>query len=225
MTQTQNPNIPIVPVGREVAAFDSYLEASKAVDALADADFPVEAVTIVGTDLKMVERVTGKLTWGKVLLSGAVSGALLGLMLSVFLLLLSPEVGWPIVLVWTLAGALSFAFAQGMLYAMSGGQRDFSSTGQGVVATRYGVQVAPEHAAKATALLREKGIIRGASRPQREVDLTVPPQFGERVSDGAVPQAQAQANTTIDGAGAELGAQVREDVAPQQPTDGQQPQQ
>lgn len=184
---TVNPRLPIVPVGREIASFDTYLEASAAVDALADAAFPVEAVTIVGTDLKMVERVTGRLSWPKVLLSGALSGALFGLMLSMFLLMLNPEVGGMLVVVWTLAGALSLALAQGLLYAMSGGQRDFSSTGQGVVATRYGLQVAPEQAHKASALLEEKGIIRRRSTPTREVDLSEPPQFGERLADGAEP--------------------------------------
>ncbi|MDK7160814.1 hypothetical protein QP415_13265, partial [Pauljensenia sp. UMB3104] len=45
---------------------------------LSDQGFDVQFITIVGTDLHMVERVTGKLTTGKVAASGAASGALWG---------------------------------------------------------------------------------------------------------------------------------------------------
>ncbi len=180
----------MVPVGTEIASFENYPDASKAVDTLADADFPVEALTIVGTDLKMVERVTGRITWAKVLGSGALSGAFFGLMLSLFFVLLIPDAPWSLVLVWMLAGAIGFALMQGLLYAMSGGQRDFSSTGQGVVATRYGLQCAKEHVSRAKELLAEAGIITRPGTPAREVDLTQPPQYGERIAPGAdVPQA------------------------------------
>nr|NLD40963.1 formate/nitrite transporter family protein [Actinomycetales bacterium] len=189
-----NPRIPVVPVGQEIASFDNYLEASKAVDTLADAEFPVQALTIVGTDLKMVERVTGRLTWVKVLLSGAASGAFFGLMLSLFFVLLIPDAPWGLVLVWMLAGALGFALMQGLMYAMAGGQRDFSSTGQGVVATRYGLQATHEHAARAKQLLAEKGVITPPATPVREFDPSEPPRYGVRVDppagasqDGDVP--------------------------------------
>lgn len=36
-------------------------------DYLSDQQFPVQQVTIVGVDLMQVERVTGRLTWPKVL--------------------------------------------------------------------------------------------------------------------------------------------------------------
>ena len=55
---------------RSVAVYDDYVDAAHAVDYLADRQFPVATLAIVGTDLKSVERVTGSMTWGKVLLSG-----------------------------------------------------------------------------------------------------------------------------------------------------------
>ena len=42
--------------------YDTYDEAQKAVDYLSDHEFPVQNVLIVGTDLKQLERVTGRLT-------------------------------------------------------------------------------------------------------------------------------------------------------------------
>ena len=56
-------------------SYATYEEAQRAVDHLADSDFPVRDVTIVGVDLMLVERVIGRLTWGRVLASGAASGA------------------------------------------------------------------------------------------------------------------------------------------------------
>ena len=59
-----------VPKGDTVGSYNSYLDAQKAVDYLADQQFPVQMVSIVGNDLKMVERVTGRLTYPRVALSG-----------------------------------------------------------------------------------------------------------------------------------------------------------
>uniref|UniRef100_UPI0038CBF5E8 general stress protein n=1 Tax=Geodermatophilus chilensis TaxID=2035835 RepID=UPI0038CBF5E8 len=52
--------------GVQVGSFDSYEQAQAAVDFLSDQRFPVENVTIIGSDLRQVERVTGRLTWGRV---------------------------------------------------------------------------------------------------------------------------------------------------------------
>ena len=67
----RTPRDPTLPQGETVAAYGTYLEAQRAVAHLAEKDFPVQLVTIVGTDLRMVERVTGRLSYpGR---SGAVS--------------------------------------------------------------------------------------------------------------------------------------------------------
>ena len=49
-----------------VGRYDRYEEAQKAVDYLSDHEFPVQNLLIVGTDLKQLERVTGRLTRGRV---------------------------------------------------------------------------------------------------------------------------------------------------------------
>src|ERR1700738_5113507 len=73
------PGLPTPPKGWPVGSYPTYAEAQRAVDYLSDQQFPVQQVTIVGVDLMQVERVTGRLTWPKVLGGGVISGAWLGL--------------------------------------------------------------------------------------------------------------------------------------------------
>ncbi|MDT5230688.1 MAG: hypothetical protein QOI39_1188, partial [Mycobacterium sp.] len=69
------PGLPTPPKGWPVGSYPTYAEAQRAVDYLSDQQFPVQQVTIVGVDLMQVERVTGRLTWPKVLGGGVISGA------------------------------------------------------------------------------------------------------------------------------------------------------
>ena len=72
------PRVPTLPQGETVASYGSYLEAQKAVDHLADHQFPVQHVTIVGSDLKTVERVLRRLSYPSSL---ATSGRIQGMRL------------------------------------------------------------------------------------------------------------------------------------------------
>ena len=87
------PNLPTPPTGWPVGSYAKYEEAQRAVDYLADSDFPVRDVTIVGVDLMLVERVIGRLTWGRVIASGAASGAWFGLFIGLLLSFFSPGPG------------------------------------------------------------------------------------------------------------------------------------
>ena len=62
--------LPTPPKGWPIGSYPTYAEAQRAVDYLSDQQFPVQQVTIVGVDLMQVERVTGRLTWPKVLGGG-----------------------------------------------------------------------------------------------------------------------------------------------------------
>lgn len=148
-------SIPTPPTGQPVAAFATYAEAQRAVDYLADNAFTVPGVTIVGTNLQMVERVTGRLSYPRVALAGMMSGAWFGLMVGVLFSLFSNDAEF----FSTAATAVGFGCAFGMLfavlsYAFTGGKRDFTSTSQ-VVAGTYIVLCTPETASDATALLRQ----------------------------------------------------------------------
>ncbi|GAC1498824.1 MAG: hypothetical protein NVS2B15_21540 [Pseudarthrobacter sp.] len=144
----------MVPTGDTVGSYTSYLDAQKAVDYLADQQFPVQMVSIVGNELKMVERVTGRLSYPRVALSGALSGMWFGLFVGVMLSFFAPSPGYFSILASVLMGAAFFMLFGIVTYAMQRGKRDFTSTSQ-VVATSYDVIVAVEAAHEARRLLQQ----------------------------------------------------------------------
>ncbi|HEU5470457.1 MAG TPA: general stress protein [Actinophytocola sp.] len=146
--------LPTPPSGWPVGSYATYAGAQRAVDYLADNDFPVRHVTIVGVDPMVVERVTARLTWARVLAGGAASGAWLGLWVGLLLALFSTGDFFTPLLIGLVTGALfGMAFAAAG-YASLRGQRDFTSTTQ-IVATRYDVLSEPPHAEQAKALLAQ----------------------------------------------------------------------
>jgi len=76
--------------GMRIGSFGSYAEAQRAVDYLSDNKFPVENTSIIGSDLRMVEQITGRLTWARAALAGAASGAWFGLFVGLLLGLFAP---------------------------------------------------------------------------------------------------------------------------------------
>ena len=64
--------LPTPPKGWPIGSYGTYAEAQRAVDYLSDQEFAVQDVTIVGVDLMQVEKVIGRLTWGKVIGGGIV---------------------------------------------------------------------------------------------------------------------------------------------------------
>jgi hypothetical protein len=136
-----------------VGQYGTYEEAQRAVDYLADNEFTVQDVTIVGVDLMLVERVLTRLTWGRVIASGAASGAWFGLFVGVLLSLFNSQGSKPVpILVGLVIGVLFgmvFAMAQ---YASTRGRRDFASASQ-LVAGRYDVLCQPRTAERARDLL------------------------------------------------------------------------
>lgn len=143
-----------VPKGDTVGSYNSYLDAQKAVDYLADQQFPVQMVSIVGNELKMVERVTGRLTYPRVALSGALSGMWFGLFVGIMLSFFSTTDGAFSIVTSVLMGAAFFMLFGIVTYAMQKGKRDFTSTSQ-VVATNYDVVVSFEAANEARRLLHQ----------------------------------------------------------------------
>ncbi len=144
---------PTLPRGEVVATFETYDDAQQAVDVLARADFPVDKVSIIGSDLKSVERVTGKLTWGRVALAGAASGAWLGIFFGLLLLIFSPSVSYAFVVAAVLIGA-GFGMLFGVVsYAINRRRRDYTSVMQ-VIATSYSVLVDPDLVNRARNLMQ-----------------------------------------------------------------------
>ena len=143
---------PSVPKGDILGTYETYAEAQAVVDSLSKADFEVAKLAIVGNDLKTVERVTGKRTYGRAALSGAAGGAYLGLFLGILFILFSPEQGLALI-----AAAAVIGVGFGMLFnivtfSLGRRRRDFTSTHQ-VIASNYTIVVDPELTARAQELL------------------------------------------------------------------------
>ena len=137
---------------QSLAVYDDYEAAQRTVDFLADEKFPVEQCMIVGTDLKRVERITGRLTTGRVVLGGVLSGVWLGLFVGLVLALFAEGSAVAMVGSTVAFGAVFGAVWAVVGYAATRGRRDFSSITQ-VVATRYEVLVEHKVAARARELL------------------------------------------------------------------------
>lgn len=151
----RGPVLPTIPKGDVLGTYDTYLEAQSIVDRLAKADFDVAKLSIVGNDLKTVERVTGKLTWGRAALAGAASGAWLGLFFGlVFTIFSNSPSAFAFAGAATLIGA-GFGVIFGLVtYAINRRRRDFTSTHQ-VLASNYQIIIAPDLTAKAQQTLQE----------------------------------------------------------------------
>ena len=162
---------------QSVGVFQTYDEAQKVVDHLADSQFPVENLCIVGTDLKSVERVLGRRTWGTVLWTGVQSGFTTGLVLGLVMWLFLAN-GNGVVLLLTALGIGIFigVTMQALGYWMSRGKRDFTSVSQ-TVATRYELLSEHKFAAKARELI--------AAMPQSRAAAFAPP--ASQVSVGYSP--------------------------------------
>lgn len=166
-------------VGDEVTVFTQYVDAQKAVDTLSDEGFPVENVQIVGHDLRLIENVTGRLTFGKAVLGGAASGVWLGALIGMIWVIIVGEFG---ALLWAAGlGALWGAAFGAIPYFMSRGTRDFTST-TSVVPNTFAIYCQTDKIAECRRILTEKGILRPSAPP---VDLDEPPMYGERITPPA----------------------------------------
>ncbi|WP_221891154.1 YrzE family protein [Microbispora sp. KK1-11] len=158
---------------RLLVSYDNYTAAQRAVDTLSDAGFPVENTAIVGSDLRLEETVTGRLTNGRAALSGLITGAVFGLIVGLFLgLFTSATTSFFGLVLWSILwGAIAGAAFGFTSHAFTGGTRDFSSRSS-IVAGRYDVLVASPMLDQAQALLQ------GGVQPADTVVVQRPPSAG-----------------------------------------------
>lgn len=213
------PKVPTLPAGDEVAAYSTYLEAQKAVDYLSDNKFPVENVTIVGTDLRMVERVTGRLTYGRVALAGALSGAWFGFFVGLLITLFAGEAGFQVMFAGIALGAGFGLLFSILSYTFTGGRRDFTSSSQ-IVAATYAILCGHDHASDARALLMRSPGGLGKSRGAATVGVPAPvtPPASVAQMPGA-PSASGAPGAPGAGAQAPGAEPTQPTAAPTRPTD------
>jgi heat induced stress protein YflT len=120
-----------------LGSYSSHPAAQRVVDILAERDFPVEHVTIVGTNLKLQEMVLGRWTLGRALVSGAFTGGWIGLLIGLVFLIVRP---WA---VQSLGPAILIGIVLGLIWAAVARmwqRRSFAAV-PAVVADRYDVLV------------------------------------------------------------------------------------
>lgn len=137
-----------VPDGEVVAKFAEYAAAVDCVDQLIRHEFPAPMVAIVGSDLRSVERVRGKLSYASVAFRGIITGSWLGLIVTLLL---------PVGSV-TAAGIIIGA-GLGMLFnvlrfSLARNRHEFSSSTQ-VIAANYDIVVPHPMADKAKQAMDE----------------------------------------------------------------------
>jgi hypothetical protein len=180
-------------VGEKVASFPTYEQAQKAVSSLIAGEVPARDIAIVGTGLRSIERITGRLGYATAARSGALNGLMIGLLFAFIFVL-----GQPTVQIATFLGVLLVGMALGMLlslgtYSLIRRRRDFASVMQ-VSADHYDVCVAAASLHKARGVLGPTGTARTVvARPPVSVD-DAPPQYGERIAPGsAAPSSTSRA--------------------------------
>jgi hypothetical protein len=145
-------NLPTLPDGWPIGSYNTYKEAQRAVGHLADNEFPIQRITIVGVEPMIVERVVGRLTRGRVQGAGAISGAWLGLFVGLLLSLFTTGPGLLPILIGLVTGVgFGVAFAT-IQFISTKGQRDFVSHSQ-LVARRYDLLCQPSSAESGRNLL------------------------------------------------------------------------
>jgi hypothetical protein len=146
-----------MPKGQVIGKFTEYAEAVTFVDTLINHGFPAGAVAIVGKDLRSVERVRGKMTYGRIALSGAVTGSWLGLLVGLFFGGSTDAAGTPIM--DSTFSAVLIGAGIGMLinilrFSLARNKRAFVSQSS-VVAGKYEVQVPANLAEQAEKAIAE----------------------------------------------------------------------
>jgi hypothetical protein len=163
-----NATNPVSDAWNTAASHSSHEEAQTAVDRLSDERFPVEHIDIAGSDLRLVEHVTGRMAKGRAAGMGAAGGAWFGLFIGLLVGLFTTGATWfGLILGGLLIGSSahrligSSARRGGRLRVRrphgDRGRRDFSST-QSPAAARYDVIVRGGHADRARGILQREGL-------------------------------------------------------------------
>jgi len=143
-----------IPRGETLATFDAYASAQKLVNSLVSDGVPFRSLSIVGTDVNLVERVTGKIGYGRAALSSAMSGSWLGVLAGLVFVIVSPaDVITPIVAGGIIGAGIGMVVGM-VLFTLAGSNRRSYRSMQQIVAKSYRVVVEPEAHQQALAAMK-----------------------------------------------------------------------
>jgi hypothetical protein len=154
LTGTRELPSPIPTEQASLGSFDSYADAQRVIDFLADHHFEVGTTQIIGTDLRMVEQITGRLTWPRVLISGLASGAWFGVFVGLLINILGTATFLRAIVFGVTWGMFFGAVFAAVGYAMTAGRRDFTSL-RATIPSHFEVLVASAHHARAQSVLAD----------------------------------------------------------------------
>lgn len=159
-----------VPEGEVIGQFKNYRDAVKAVEQMIENGFPARLVSIIGSDLKTVETLKGKLGYGRVALSGAVTGSWVGLF---FGLVFGVTSTTEQVVVSNLSAGIVIGAGVGMLlniirFSLTKNKRTFISA-QSVIAKSYNVIVPVDQLSDAKKALKP---VKDAAKPAAKAKKT-----------------------------------------------------
>ena len=150
---------PVSAAWNTVARFDDYEDAQRAVDRLSDEGFPVGKLDVVGNDVRLVERVTGRLTTARAAGAGAISGLWAGLLIGALLALFTTGHTWLAVIAIAAGfGALWGAVFGFAAHSATRGKRDFGSV-RGLAASHYDLIAREGTVDRARSMLAEAGLM------------------------------------------------------------------
>ena len=155
--RTPRNQAPAIPQGEVVANFKQYTDAIAYVDNLIKHNFPAGSVAIVGSDLRTVERIRGKINYNRLALGGAVTGSWVGLAFGlIFGAGVEPVDPNEFTFSESMLSSVVIGAGLGMLfnvvrYALSRNKKTFVSQ-SAVVAAKYQVQVPASLADQARAV-------------------------------------------------------------------------
>ncbi len=142
-----------VPTGEVLGTYPSYQEAQALVTRLISGGVPAPALSILGNDVTLVERVTTRMGHGRAALSSAMSGSWLGLLGGLLFVVFTPGDFVTPVLAGLLIGAGAGMAVGIVIFSFSSGKiRNFRSVQQ-VIAASYQVVVSPASHSKAVAAM------------------------------------------------------------------------
>ena len=143
-----------LPRGETLATFDEYASAQKLINSLVSDGVPFRSLSIVGTDVNLVERVTGKIGYGRAALSSAMSGSWLGVLAGLVFVIVSPtDVITPIVAGGIIGAGIGMVVGM-VLFTLAGSNRRSYRSMQHIIAQSYRVVVELEAHQQALAAMK-----------------------------------------------------------------------
>ncbi len=146
---------PAMPVGETLDKFDTYPEAQNLVHTLIAHDVKASALSIVGNDVNVVERVTGTVGYGRAALSSAMSGSWFGLIAGLVFVVVSPDNFAAPIVAGVLIGAGIGMLVGIVVFSSSKTLQKRYRSAQNIIASSYRVVVDHSESAKAHTALAE----------------------------------------------------------------------